>query len=106
MRPPDRRQSTYLLPWDILGPQPDIVSLQERRAALFSSPCLDVGAGVGGTSLWLTCSLGLDVVACDVSADALQEAPAGPREHAGRADGSNRNSRRVPGLTCALGGRI
>jgi SAM-dependent methyltransferase len=61
------------LPWDIPGPQPDIVSLQASQPDLFASPVLDVGAGFGSSTIWLAAK-GLDVVACDVSADAMAEA--------------------------------
>jgi len=67
------RQAGLLIPWDIPGAQPDIVSLQNANPSFFTSPVLDVGAGLGNTSIWLASKLGLDVVAVDVSADAVAE---------------------------------
>jgi len=67
------KQPELLLPWDIGKPQPDIVALQKAQPDLFASPVLEVGAGFGDTLTWLSATLGLDVVACDVSAEALAE---------------------------------
>lgn len=67
------RQPDLLIPWDIRGPQPDIKALHKTQPRLFASPVLDVGAGMGNTSIWLALTLGLDVVACDVSDEALAE---------------------------------
>lgn len=66
------RQPELLLPWDISVPQPDLKKLQKQQPELFASPILDCGAGLGANSVWLT-SLPLDVVACDVSGDAMAE---------------------------------
>jgi len=68
------KQPGLLVPWDIGQPQPDFVALQSDRPELFASPMLDVGAGFGESSTWLATSLGLRVMACDVSAEALAEA--------------------------------
>lgn len=67
-------QPALCIPWDIQGPQPDLVNLQRERPEAFESPLLDLGAGLGGNSIWLAGSLGLSVVACDVSAEALEQA--------------------------------
>lgn len=67
------RQPELLLPWNITVPQPDIVALQKSQPGFFASPVLDAGAGFGDHTIWLSTSLGLDVVACDVGTEALQE---------------------------------
>lgn len=67
------RQPELLLPWNITVPQPDIVALQKSQPRFFASPVLDAGAGFGDHSIWLSTCLGLDVVACDVGTEALQE---------------------------------
>lgn len=59
-------------PWDIGKPQPALVSLHQERPDLFASPILDVGCGLGNNAIWLG-SVGAEVVAVDVSPEALTE---------------------------------
>jgi len=68
------RQPGFAMPWDIGRPQPDFEALHRAQPGLFRGPALDVGAGYGESSMWLSVELGLKVIACDVSGEAMEEA--------------------------------
>lgn len=70
----DTRYETGDLPWDTGRPEPLLVELADNDA-LPTGRALVVGAGTGTNALWLA-EQGLDVLAVDVSAKAVEMARA------------------------------